>query len=280
MAISNFEELGLMSICKMLTFQLQNCYYGVKTGKWESGFSYNRLIFVFESDGRSSFTDETGRLELKKDMMVLIPAFHKVIHDQNESMFHLSIHFGLNLCGGIDLMTLRKTLWSETDPNLISIARRMLETPNRMGLAAGVRALCWEAVRRIFVNTPMETDRLLPRYIRYMPLFEFLMQNCHAGMDVGQMAKYMNMSRETFVKHFFNDTGFSPKHFFNRMLVMRASHLLSDTGKTIREIAFELEFCNEFYFSRFFKRHLGISPKEYRKLYRIEEKKIDPDKIF
>ena len=280
MGISNFEELGLMPLCRLLNFQLLNCYYGYKPGKWKSGLSHNRLIFIFESDGKSSFTDESGRLQLRKNMMVLIPAFDTIVHDQNDTMNHCSIHFGVNLCGGIDLMSQCKTLWSEPDSDLVAIARAMLESQDRIGMAAGVQALCWEAVRRILVNTPIEADKLLPRYVHYLPLFEYLIQNCRAGTDVNQMAQAMRMNRETFIKHFFNDTGYSPKHFFNRMLVMRASHLLSDTEKTIREISMELEFCNEFYFSRFFKRHLGISPKEYRKLYRIEEKKISPEKVF
>lgn len=47
---------------------------------------------------------------------------------------------------------------------------------------------------------------------------------------------------------------------------------------TIREIADHFQFCNEFYFSRFFKQHLAISPREYRKLNRFSpEKNISAD---
>ena len=35
-------------------------------------------------------------------------------------------------------------------------------------------------------------------------------------------------------------------------------------NKTIREISEKLDFCNEYYFSRFFKKHTGKTPSQYR----------------
>lgn len=49
----------------------------------------------------------------------------------------------------------------------------------------------------------------------------------------------------------------------NRILV-EAKRELYLTSKTIKEIANVLGYNDEFYFSRFFKKHVGISPKLYR----------------
>ena len=47
--------------------------------------------------------------------------------------------------------------------------------------------------------------------------------------------------------------------------VLRAKDCVMQTVTTIREGADELKFCSEFYFSRFFRRHFGVSPREFRK---------------
>jgi len=47
-----------------------------------------------------------------------------------------------------------------------------------------------------------------------------------------------------------------------------AKALLSSTQKTIGEIAYELNFSDQYAFSHFFKKHLQMSPNEYRKQYR------------
>jgi AraC-like DNA-binding protein len=45
----------------------------------------------------------------------------------------------------------------------------------------------------------------------------------------------------------------------------RASELMHRSYMTLREVADECGFCNEFHFSRRFKQIVGLSPKEYRK---------------
>ena len=42
--------------------------------------------------------------------------------------------------------------------------------------------------------------------------------------------------------------------------------MLRNTGKSVKEIAFTLEFSDAYYFSNIFKRHYGISPRDFRQL--------------
>jgi len=35
-------------------------------------------------------------------------------------------------------------------------------------------------------------------------------------------------------------------------------------GKLVKEVADDLKFVDAFYFSRFFKKHAGLSPKHYQ----------------
>ncbi|NER85128.1 MAG: AraC family transcriptional regulator, partial [Leptolyngbya sp. SIO1D8] len=45
-----------------------------------------------------------------------------------------------------------------------------------------------------------------------------------------------------------------------------AKALLTQTSLTVSEIAYESGFENPHYFSSFFKRHIGLTPLEFRKI--------------
>ena len=44
----------------------------------------------------------------------------------------------------------------------------------------------------------------------------------------------------------------------------QACNLLHDNDRSLREIAEELGFCDEYHFSKQFSKTIGWSPKEYR----------------
>jgi AraC-like DNA-binding protein len=47
-------------------------------------------------------------------------------------------------------------------------------------------------------------------------------------------------------------------------MLYQARKELTLTQKSVKEIAFELGYKDQFYFSRFFKRLTGVSPEAYR----------------
>lgn len=62
------------------------------------------------------------------------------------------------------------------------------------------------------------------------------------------------------------ETGKSASDIIYKICVLEAKVLLGQTTLNINEIAIELGFEDASYFSRFFKKHAGISPTEYRKM--------------
>lgn len=57
----------------------------------------------------------------------------------------------------------------------------------------------------------------------------------------------------------------SPMEYFNNLKIQKACQLLDFSGLHIKEIAAQLNFEDQFYFSRVFKKVMGVSPAEYRK---------------
>jgi AraC-like DNA-binding protein len=82
------------------------------------------------------------------------------------------------------------------------------------------------------------------------------------------VARKLGFSYETFRKKFRGAIGFSPGRFHLDSRIDRAAALLHQGRLTIKEIAVQLEFCDEFYFSRCFKRRFGQSPSDFRRRVR------------
>ena len=93
----------------------------------------------------------------------------------------------------------------------------------------------------------------------------------HEGVNGTQpmdVARKLGYSYESFRKKFREAVGFAPGRFHIDSRIDRAAALLHQGRHTIKEIAAQLNFCDEFYFSRCFKRRFGQSPKAFRRRVR------------
>ena len=82
-----------------------------------------------------------------------------------------------------------------------------------------------------------------------------------------ELAALRKTRRETFTRKFTAATGITPKELLTQAVLNRAGNLLLRGNYRVREVAFELGFSNEFYFSRFFKKHTGMPPHRFKELY-------------
>ena len=64
-----------------------------------------------------------------------------------------------------------------------------------------------------------------------------------------------------------NETKDSAKKIIDDFMILEIKVLLQSTELTVQEIADKLNFPDQSYLGRYFKRHEGISPMEYRKKF-------------
>jgi AraC-like DNA-binding protein len=62
-------------------------------------------------------------------------------------------------------------------------------------------------------------------------------------------------------------SGMTTSQAINNRLIIEAKRDLSFSGKSIEEIAFDLGFIDQNYFSRFFKKLASSTPQNFRKAY-------------
>jgi len=95
-----------------------------------------------------------------------------------------------------------------------------------------------------------------------------IQERLSAQLTVNQLAKELSLSPSTLTKKFRAEVGSPLGTYIDTMLFRKCMHLLLSTDLPIGKIAEELEFCDQFYFSRFFKQHYGETPTTYRKRLR------------
>ena len=133
------------------------------------------------------------------------------------------------------------------------------------------------------------TTSLLHFYLgslRYLPIY----RRCHKGNEkntnesfalVNAILKYMeeNIERQLTLKEISNYTGYSvshlsslfnastghsPMNYFNMLKIKKACELLDTTNLKITQVSSMVGIDDSLYFSRLFRKIIGISPRQYR----------------
>lgn len=264
----NHENRELRMRANLPRLVVRGIFCGCYTGCWKSSLPLNRLIYVFGSG------PETGRIgdaaeccELLPGKWLYIPPFHEVTHDQRDGLNLISIHFNLELYSRLEVMGECGRIFQGSAPELRG-PFEALTVSNAFGEVARLHALVWRFLGEVIDRGAPSPEKLGSRFAGFSPLLEAFGKAPHADFSVEEMAGIMKMGKDSFVKRFSAETGGSPRRFFNRQRAAAAARELASPEATVREVAIRFGFSSEFYFSRFFHRHFGVSPSEYRKSLR------------
>lgn len=84
---------------------------------------------------------------------------------------------------------------------------------------------------------------------------------------IKQLASEVHVSSSTLTEHFKRATNSTVYQYqVNTKLNMAQPHLTSNSGISLKEIAKLYGFCDEFHFSKLFKKKYGVSPSNYKKM--------------
>ena len=111
-------------------------------------------------------------------------------------------------------------------------------------------------------NPRSKQNAIEPRIQRVQ---DYITSNLAIDHSVETLAQFANLSVSRFAHLFKSETGKSPFQFLEQQRIFRACKLLLLYDAAIGEIGRELGYEDQAYFTRVFKRHIGIPPREYRK---------------
>jgi AraC family transcriptional regulator of arabinose operon len=104
----------------------------------------------------------------------------------------------------------------------------------------------------------------------------FMQEHINDNISLIGLSKAYNYSVSRFSNLFKQKTGYAPIDYFLQMKMQKACQLLDFSDRSIKDIAFSMGFEDPYYFSKRFRKIIGVSPKKYR-TSRNEEAKFEGD---
>lgn len=233
--------------------------------------------FFYETDKIHSFRDyqKVDKLSLEevdsyiKELYSLMKkgAAKGALEQFDKIIEHMSTHGSAKteiLDVGVEIISQCKKLLSEYDksfyeivPYESSLSHRIYQYRHRSEFVENIKSIIEHTME--FINVAVSKKNIViyeaERYI------EENYQNC---ITVSEIARNLNVSLSYLSRIYKEVTGNTLIHFINTKKIEKAKEYLRNTDMKIYEIAEVLGFENTTYFSYFFKKNTGVSPKEYK----------------
>lgn len=230
------------------------------------------LIFCHSGSGhyRVETAQGTESGSLKAGQLLLLPAglSHAYRADTDTPWSIYWTHFsGSESARCMDILGLAPNQFVLTLDNWRSLLPNVTDLLNlqhqRWQRQRAVRAAT--LLQSLFAQLPdLATQAQQTQDFDLLALERFMQDNSHRNLDLADFARVAGLSRFHFAKKFKTVTGTSPMRYFNELKIKLACQQLDSSTDTVRTIAQSLGFDDPYYFSRLFKKVMGIAPSAYR----------------
>lgn len=145
------------------------------------------------------------------------------------------------------------------------IGFRFAESPDRLEVVKGLLFSFVLEVSRLYSDRELAVksarpDKLVDRF------FALLHKHYRRERTARFYADMLCVSDKHLMRNIKQQTGYTVHYWIADFVLREAKVLLKSTDKNVSEISDELRFPNSSFFARFFRKYVGISPQEYRKL--------------
>ena len=93
---------------------------------------------------------------------------------------------------------------------------------------------------------------------------DYVAANFHDRVDLATAARLCHMSPSHFSRVFKSERGMTFSRYLVEFRIRRACVLLADSGRSVKEVGFGVGFNDLAYFSRTFRRCVGVCPTQYQ----------------
>jgi AraC-like DNA-binding protein len=122
--------------------------------------------------------------------------------------------------------------------------------------------------KRQFINRTSLSGKLMSKFNEQLSIYATNGSLQNKGLpSVKQLASQLNISSRYLSDLLKQETGKTAMELIHIYLISEAKNLLITDSNSISEIAYTLGFENLPYFSRLFKKEVGVSPVQYKKQY-------------
>jgi AraC-like DNA-binding protein len=226
----------------------------------------------YEADGAGHILDSACVLLTRPGEL------HEYRFDSDSPCRHLFVHFDVDPLSGL----IHYRLLKDFQYSVIPVQDRSLipQHMKQMLYLFHVKPPRWRAMAEKLLlymleelESGLETESDSGRYDeRTMPpqisgALQFIEAHAREQIEVEQLARLAGWSHEHFTRTFQQHVGHAPKHWIIRRKMNAAAQLLLQRTDSIKQIARDLGFADEYYFHRLFRRTTGMTATEYRRKY-------------
>ncbi len=249
--------------------------------KWQQGRILQEYQLIYISRGTGVFESKTtGKIRVTAGTFILLfpGEWHRYKPDINTGWVEYWIGFdGFvidSLVRNSIFQPAKALIYTGVRPEIICLydgllAQAEAELPGYQSLAGGM------ILHLLGLVNSLEKQQNLTKVNKdHQQLVQKAMvmirENAEDKLNLNDVAYQLQTSYSKFRKIFKRHTGLAPGQYLIQLKVDRAKSLLLYTDKLIKEVAYELNFDSEYYFSKFFKERTGLSPIAFKKRYSMQ----------
>ncbi|PCJ62550.1 MAG: hypothetical protein COA79_03295 [Planctomycetota bacterium] len=261
---------GLVHVAQELHVLINHAYFG-KIPSFDGFDKYplNRVYICLDDCGHIEYPDKRLRrqlIRLKGNSITFIPAETDLSYFFKEGRM-IALHFNVEIFPGIDVFQ---------EPNICQQLNhvkksclniyRLMQSDSTLNSIFSIQGELLNLTSRFCHGDYDDLKKQAVLRNKYEDLLLYISQNLKATLTVAEVAAYLNKTRDQISKSFQRDMHLSLKSYLLKRVFRKSTTLLL-SGLNVKETAYHLGFSSEFYFSRFFKKQMGLPPSEFIKKF-------------
>ena len=277
------EEIKITGIANVHFFEFNKNF----TNKVDKHPFYE-LVFVSKGQLKVESENFNGILE-KNTLIIYKPdEYHSLISENNNSATVIIIGF---TCEGLPLLFSSKLI-SISHYNVNNLTEVIKESRNVFAPPHNVQTYDMKknkhqlygseqmlkiTLERFFISIIRENyitskQEVLPNKFNVNEIITYLDDKYKEKITLGELSFIFGTNRTTLCKEFKKATGTTILDYVAYKKIADAKRKIVETNLTFTEISMELNFESIHYFTKFFKKKTGLTPKEFRHLHRVKNK--------
>jgi AraC-like DNA-binding protein len=235
-----------------------------------TGCDTNLLIYCTEGDGRVSINGTPHALTEKQ--LIVIPADtpHSYWAESDTPWtiywFHFkgeqAGHYTELLKGGSGTLSLHV----QDSETFISLFHQCFDLLTSAAYSVPHQILAMQtaayAISSVAITPEREDEARQKQYIE--TAIHLMNMKLEETLTLEEIAQYAQISKQHLNHLFKTAVGFAPIDYYLRLKMRRACQLLDLTTLNIKEVCHTIGFKDPYYFSRLFRKIIGLSPTAYR----------------
>lgn len=226
-------------------------------------------LLLFLTDNTKVLCDDKLYPIQQGDLLVINPC---VLH-QNFGGRYYCIHIRKEFFEGMGCDSRAIMPFIKADENILHMVERMCNAgqEKQEWSLLEVKALAYQLMAYLLKHYKAESKPVgketakVGKTGQVDQILDYIANHCHEKITTAILSQICHLNENYLCALFKNKMGITIGEYINNFRVEKATVLLRNTSFSITEIAAQVGFDDPGYFTRVFKKHTGVTPREFRK---------------